>query len=234
MQSRLSIRSPYEPLTETKGVAVAFDIFRCCTTIHTLFARNAGPVYVARTIDDAAADPRVKDWRVFSELSREIASAERFDNSPARANAFRWEDKTPALVATTSGTPSLFAARGFERVYVGSLVNYSALVRHLTHLNKPVTLLPAAMPEWKHVEDEIVAYGVATALEGFANMPDFVRQCGEQTRERVELSPRPAEVAAKIATGAEDARLALELDRYDQVLALDFEAGPFARVVREA
>jgi hypothetical protein len=73
---------------------------------------------------------------------------------------------------------------------------------------------------------------VATALEGFANMPDFVRQCGEQTVERVQLSPRPGLLAGKIATGAEDARIALSLDRYDHVLALDFEEGSIARVVR--
>jgi phosphosulfolactate phosphohydrolase-like enzyme len=215
------------------GVAVAFDIFRCCTTIHALFARNAGEVMVARTLKEAAPDPRVKNWRVFSELSQEIECAERFDNSPARAAEFSWRDDRPALVATTSGTPSFFAAREFERVYIGSLVNYSALVRHLLVLGKPVTLFPSALSGSGHVEDEIAAYGVATALEGFANMPEFVRQCGEQAVDRVRNSPRPAELAAKISTGAEDAALALSLDRYDQVLCLDFEKGaPFARVVR--
>jgi len=232
VQARLSIRSWQEPLPETGGVAVAFDIFRCCTTIHTLMARDSGPVYVARTVKEAAADPRVNGWRVFSELSQEISCAERFDNSPTLAQSFRWADQKPALVATTSGTPSLFAARGFEQVYVGSLLNYSALIRHLTRLNKPITLLPSALPGSEHVEDEIAAYGVATALEGFANMPDFVRQCGEQTVERVRHSPRPGLLAGKIETGAEDARIALELDRYDHVLALDFESGPIARVVR--
>lgn len=232
MQARLSIRSWQEPLPENQGVAVAFDIFRCCSTIQTLFARNEGPVYVARTLKSASADPRVKDWRVFSELSQEIACHERFDNSPALAASFRWADQRPALVATTSGTPSLFAGRAFERVYVGSLLNYSALVRHLSRLNKPITLLPSALPGSEHVEDEIAAYGVATALEGFANMPDFVRQCGEQTVERVQFSPRPGLLAGKIATGAEDARIALSLDRYDHVLALDFEEGSIARVVR--
>lgn len=233
MQSRLSIRSWQEPAPPTSGVAVAFDIFRCCTTIHTLFARGAGEVYVARTLKDAALDPRVKSWRVFSELSQDIECAERFDNSPTRASSFEWADRRPALVATTSGTPSFFAAKTFERVYIGSLVNYSALVRHLLELNKPVTLFPSALSGSGHVEDEIAAYGVATALEGFANMPDFVRQCGEQAVERVQSSPRPAALAGKISTGAEDARLALSLDRFDQVLCLEFEPeNPIARVVR--
>lgn len=235
MNQRLQIRSWLEPFSSETGVAVAFDIFRCSTTIHTLVARNAGPVFVAPSLKSVADHPRLKKMRVFSELSQPVTCLERFDNSPAVALDAPWEKETAALVATTTGTPSFFAARRFRRVYVGSLVNFSALVSHLAELAEPITLIPSAIPEHQHVEDEITAYAMATALEGFATLPEFVRQCGEQAQEKILLSPRPGALAAKISTGMNDARIALELDRYSHVLALDFEPGDnplFARVVK--
>jgi len=230
--SRLSIRSWLEPFPDSKGVAVVFDIFRCSTTIHCLAERAAGPIFVAPSLREADADDRVHSMRVFSELSVDIACRERFDNSPFHAVTKPWEAGVPALVATTTGTPAMFAARGFEKVYVGSLVNFSALVAELAAYDGPVTLIPAAVPEWQHVEDEIACQAVATALEGFSNLPEFVRECGENARERILASPRPANLAAKIPTGAEDIKIALEIDRTPQVLSLAFDDSILAKVIK--
>lgn len=231
MKSTLSIRNWWEPIKEPKGVAVAFDIFRCCTTIHTLAARGEKQLFVAPSLKEVKDDARLRGYRVFSELSQPVDCAERFDNSPLIAKNSPLSE-LPSLVATTTGTPSLFAARGFEKVFVGSLVGFSALVRHLTELNRPITLLPAALPDSNQIEDEITVFAMATALEGFANLPEFVTQCGEQAVEKIRASHRPKELSGKVPTGAEDAELALVLDCFDQVLELDFETGPFARVKR--
>jgi phosphosulfolactate phosphohydrolase-like enzyme len=234
--SRLSIRSWLEPFPSSEGIAIVFDVFRCSTTIHCLKSLGHGPVYVAPSLQQAEADPRTKEMRIFSELSQKISCLERFDNSPQQALGSPWETGLPALVATTTGTPAMFAAREFERVYVGSLVNFSALVAALAHYQGPVTLIPAAFPEAQHVEDEIACQAMATALEGFAIMPEFVRQCAEQARDRILASPRPAHLSGKIPTGAEDVRVALEVDRFSQVLALEFEPGAnslFAEVRKE-
>lgn len=233
----LAIRSWLEPFPASRGVAVAFDVFRCSTTIHSLFSRSEGPVSVASSLQAVRDTPEVRGMRVFSELSQPVECLERYDNSPALALSSAWERGLPALVATTTGTPSMFAARKFRRVYVGSLVNFSALVSHLASLEEDITLIPSAIPEWRHVEDEITANAMATALEGFANMPDFVRQCAEQAREKIRESGRIEQLSQKLATGAEDCAIATEIDRFDQVLSLEFAPGTdplFARVRREA
>jgi phosphosulfolactate phosphohydrolase-like enzyme len=225
----ISIRPWTQPFPAQEGVAVVFDIFRCSTTVHCL-AHHGFPLYVAPSLELVQGQARLKEMRVFSELSQPSDCLERFDNSPLRALA---AVGGPALVATTTGTPAMFAAKNFQKVYVGSLVSFSALVRELAGLDCPITLIPAAHLEWQHVEDDISAQAMATALEGFANLPDFVSGCAAQAKEKILASPRPAHLAQKLITGAEDVAIALEVDRFDQVLSLEFEAnGLFAKVVK--
>lgn len=230
----LAIRSWLEPFPSSEGVAVVFDVFRCSTTVHCLASLSRGPLFVAPSLKDAGRDPRVKAMRVYSELTQPVECLERYDNSPLHALEKPWGSGVPSLVATTTGTPAMFAARRFEKVYVGSLVNFSALIGALAAFDGPVTLIPAAFPEALHVEDEIACQAVATALEGFSNLPEFVRQCAENARERVLASPRPTHLAGKIPTGGPDVKIALELDRFDQLLSLEFDDSPLARVVKEA
>lgn len=231
--SRISIRTWTEPFPSSAGVAVCFDIFRCCTTIHCLKDRLPNPLFVSPSLKEVLEQHRLKDYRIFSELSQPAVCHERFDNSPFHVLNHRSDD-APSLVATTTGTPSMFAARNFEKVYVGSLVSFSALIRELSAYDGPITLVPSAFPDSSQIEDEIVAQAVATALEGFANIPDFVRQCGMQAKEKILASPRPDVLAGKLPTGVEDARIALDLDRFDQVLSLAFEPGaPFALVEKK-
>jgi len=212
---------------------VVFDIFRCSTTIHCLSALGSGPLFVAPSLKEAAGDVRVQEMRVFSELSQPVECRERFDNSPLEASSKPWEKGLSALVSTTTGTPAMFAARNFEKVYVGSFVNFSALVQALAAFEGPITLIPAAVPDWQHVEDEIACQSVATALEGFSNIPDFVLQCAQAGKERILGSPRPKLLAGKLATGAEDVKIALEIDRTPNLLSLQFDDSILARVLKE-
>lgn len=232
MNRSLSIRTWTEGFSSPEGVAVVFDIFRCSSTIYTLHGRKLGPVFVAPSILAAQGDPRLPGWRVFSELSQPSVCLERFDNSPHQALLHPASGPSTSLVATTTGTPAMFAARGFKKVFVGSFVNFSALIHTLTAVDTPITLIPAALPGSTQIEDEIAAQAVATALEGFSNIPDFVRQCAAQAKEKILASPRPEVLAKKLVnTGVEDVRLALEVDRYSEVLALSFEDdGPIARL----
>ncbi len=215
-----------------EGVAVMFDIFRCSTTIHTLVDRALGPVFVAPSLKAVQNESRLLSMRVFSELSLPVECKERFDNSPHEARTHAWIDEAPALVATTTGTPALFAAHNFSQVFVGSLVNFSNLVTHLKSLNCPVTLIPAAFPDSNHVEDEITAQAMATALEGFSNIPEFVQQCALAAKEKIFASGRPDHLAQKLKTGLADVTLAMEIDRLPQILTLEFENALFARVVK--
>lgn len=236
MKSSLSIRSWVQPFDSVEGVAVVFDIFRCSSTIHCLHSLRNGPVYVAPSLAEVQEEARVREMRVFSELSQPVKCLERYDNSPLQALTSTWGSGHSSLVATTTGTPAMFAAKRFEKVYVGSLVSFTSLIGALAKLQCPITLIPAAYHDSGHIEDEIACQAVATALEGFPNIPDFVRQCAEQAKEKILASPRPEILAGKISTGAEDVKIALELDKFSQVLALKFEAGEdplFAEVIQE-
>ena len=92
-------------------------------------------------------------------------------------------------------------------------------------------MIPAAFPDSGHVEDEITALAMATALEGYADMPDFVSACANQAREKIIQSGRPAALEKKIVTGGEDTRIAMDIDRYPQILYVNFSPSDFAQVV---
>lgn len=233
MNRSLSICSWTTPFPHHKGAAVVFDIFRCSTTIYCLNEKKNGPLYVAPTLKQIMENPKAHEMRVFSELSQPITCLERFDNSPQMASASPWEAGKTSLVATTTGTPAMFAAKNFRKVYIGSLVSFSALIKTLIELNEPITLIPAAFPDSGHVEDEITAQAVATALEGFSNIPDFVNQCAALAKEKIIASGRPDFLSKKLSTGFEDTKIAMEIDRMDSVLTLNFEDELFAEVQPE-
>lgn len=228
MSRSLSIRHWQNLPANHSGVAVVFDIFRCSTTIHCLAAQKKGPLFIAPSLEIARNQPAVKTMRVFSELSQPIDCIERFDNSPRSAANEPWREQRPSLVATTTGTPGMFAAQNYRKVYIGSLVNFSSLIAELNQLNEDITLIPAAYPEWQHVEDEIVAQAVATALEGFADMPDFVNQCATSAKEKILASHRIPHLEKKLRTGPEDIQICLDIDRFRQILWADFSNASMA------
>lgn len=230
---RISICGWQEPFAHEKGIAVVFDIFRCSTTIQCLYNLKPERLWIAPSLKQirAEAPERVREYRIFSELSEPVDCLERFDNSPKQALETVAGAKD-CLVATTTGTPAMFAARNFEEVLVGSLVGFSALIARLASDTRSITLIPAALPLMNHVEDGIVAQAVATALEGYYTHKNFVDGCALQAREQIIASGRPAYLTEKLATGAEDTRVSMHIDRYNSVPKISFTDHPlFARVV---
>jgi phosphosulfolactate phosphohydrolase-like enzyme len=222
MSRSISIAGWQEGFSSPQGVAVIFDIFRCSTTVHTLMGRRKGPVWVAPSIAKVSEQTNVKEWAVFSELSQPTPCLERFDNSPHQASEYPWKSNERTVVATTTGTPALFAAKGFSDVLVGSLVGFSALIKHLDSVDGPITLIPAAIRK-DQVEDGIVAQAVATALDGYSSIADFVTQCGQRAIEEIVSSGRPRILEDRLPTGKADMRHCLWQDRDPFVLRLQFE-----------
>lgn len=231
MNRTLSINSWTQPFPHTEGVAVVFDIFRCSTTIYCLNEKRNGPLFVSPSLKQIADQISVREMRIFSELSQPVDCLERFDNSPDQAQTSEWKSGLTSLVATTTGTPAMFAAKNFRKVYVGSLVGFSTLIQELATLNEPITLIPAALPNSGHVEDEIAAQAVATAIEGFSNIPDFVNQCAAQAKEKIMESGRPEFLSKKLSTGYADTQIAMTIDHISKVLSLRFKDSLFAEVI---
>ena len=76
-----------------------------------------------------------------------------------------------------------------------------------------------------HVEDGIVAQDVAIALDGFCLDPAFVQSCGRKSIEKILASGRREYLERKLPTGKPDMKLALELDRYDYLMKINFQPG---------
>lgn len=220
LAQEIRICSWREDFPDTQGVAVIFDIFRCTTTMHCIASRKPNDLLVAPSLE--ALGDSAQHAAVFSELSKPIPCKSRFDNSPYSALNESYSLQHPIYVATTSGTPALFQSRIFERVYAGSLVAFSALLKHLGDYEGKITLIPAAHKNSGHVEDEFVAQAMANALSGYTDQREFVNACAQEAIEKIKSSGRIEHLSAKIPTGSEDTRISLELDRYPFYLSVDF------------
>lgn len=222
---KISIRNWREPFTECGGIAVIFDIFRCSTTVQTLASHHAENLWVAKSLDPLKTQAR--NFLIFSELEDQLDCIRRFDNSPAAALYPEVTDaqEKPIVVATTSGTPALFAARKFAEVWLGALTNFSALVKALAEEQRNITLIPAAAPESDHVEDGIVAQELAIALDGFCLDKDFVQSCGRKCIDQIVASGRKEYLEHQLPTGIPDMRISLELDRYTFLTKINFDSG---------
>jgi phosphosulfolactate phosphohydrolase-like enzyme len=229
VQNRLSIRH-WQDALDGKGVAVVFDIFRCSTTIHCLKHRGSDPLWIAPNLPSLVDANFRQNLSIFSELKTDISCLARFDNSPKLALE-NGRPSQPALVATTTGTPAMFAARIYRQVYVGSLVSFSALIKELSTLNEPITLIPAAFKDAGHVEDQITAEAVAAALDGFSNMPDFINGCANRAVELIKASGRPDLLAGKIVSGLEDVTVAMDVDRFGLVSKVNFVSETLGKVI---
>lgn len=218
MQSRISIKH-WQDLDSFDGVAVVFDIFRCSSTIHCLWHKKVKELWIAPSLENLAF---TKEFKIFSELPKTVECKERFDNSPALALENAGPSDT-ALVATTTGTPAMFAASKFTKVYIGSLLNFSTLVLHLSKGEEPITLIPAAFKDSNHVEDQITAQAMATALDGFWNFPEFVTGCGMQALSQIKQSGRAQYLGQKLETGKDDTQIAQDLDRYNFILGVSYD-----------
>ena len=224
----LSIRDWRELPEKRQGIAVVFDVFRCSTTVQCLHHHRPGNLWVARSLD--ALKTLAAEFRIFSELPDQLACHARYDNSPAAAlgDDISVDADHPFVVATTSGTPAMFAARDYNAVLVGALTNFSALVEYLATIDDDITLIPAAKPDSDHVEDNIVAQAVAVALNGYCDDAEFIRRCAEQSATQIRQSGRPDHLTERLPTGAEDMALALEIDRYRKIPRISFQnRGPF-------
>ncbi len=224
----IRIQSWMEPF-RSDGIAVVFDVFRCSTTVHCLAARNPGCLWVAPALKTVKSiDPNAfKAMHVFSELHQEVDCAHRFDNSPDLAEHVPLGNEQ--VVATTAGTPAMFAARNFEEVYVGSLVNFSALVKRLKDIDKPITLVPARLHSFDppHVEDDIAAEAMHDALLGD-------REAGHRAAKLIRATGRVEELTKKLATGHRDTEISLDVDRFpNQIVSVSFSESPIlAKVVK--
>jgi 2-phosphosulfolactate phosphatase len=225
----ISIYSLLEGATRATGTVAVIDVFRAFTTAAVALANGASKIVMVRTVEEAFELREAGTGEVcMGEVRGRAPEGFDFGNSPFEISGVDFGGKT-ILQRTSAGTQGIVeAATRAERLYAASLVTAEATVRALLS-GSPDKVSLVAMGEnglKRTDEDELCAIHLRNQLEGRPGDPDAIRRLilagGEVGRfhdpSRPYLHP-------------EDVDMALDIDRYDFAVRVEFEDGrPVARI----
>jgi 2-phosphosulfolactate phosphatase len=226
----ISIYSLLEGATRATGTVAVIDVFRAFTTAAVALANGASRIVMVRTVEEALALREAGVGQVcMGEVRGRAPDGFDFGNSPFEISKVDFHGKT-IIQRTSAGTQGIVAASKADRLYAAALVTVEATVRALlSGLPNQVSLVAMGENGLKRTdEDELCAIHLRNRLEGRPSDPDAIRRLilagGEVGRfhdpSRPYLHP-------------EDVDIALDIDRYDFAVRVEFENGrPVARMER--
>jgi 2-phosphosulfolactate phosphatase len=225
---KISIHSLLEGATRATGTVAIIDVFRAFTTAAVALANGASSIVIVGSVEEAlalreAGIGQIRMGEVQGRAPREFD----FGNSPFEISTVDFCGKT-IIQRTSAGTQGIVAASRAERLYAASLVTAEATVRALLS-GSPDQISLVAMGDNginRSEEDELCAIHLRNRLEGRPGDADAVRRLilagGEVGRFHDPARPY---------LHPEDADIALDVDRYDFALRVDFEDGrPVSRM----
>jgi 2-phosphosulfolactate phosphatase len=224
----ISIHSLLEGATRATGTVVVIDVFRAFTTAAVALANGASRIVMVRSVEEALA---LRDAGVgqisMGEVQGRAPPEFDFGNSPFEISSVDFRDKT-IIQRTSAGTQGIVAAIQAKRLYAASLVTAEATVRALLS-GSPDQISLVAMGDNginRTDEDELCAIHLRNRLEGRPGDADAIRRLifagGEVGRFHDPARPY---------LHPEDVDIALDVDRYDFALRVEFEEGrPVARM----
>jgi 2-phosphosulfolactate phosphatase len=145
--------------TATRHTVVVIDVLRATSTIIHALVNGARSVVPVASVEDAArkADQIGRDAVLLcGERDSEPIRGFQLGNAPEEFTAERVGGKT-LIMTTTNGTPALLAAHGAERVYVGALINLSAVARRIVEEADDALLLCSGRDGAFALEDALCA-----------------------------------------------------------------------------
>jgi len=146
-----------------RGMAVVIDVFRATTTLACLVTARAKRIVVLRDPHELAHYAALPDHACFSEVV-----PVGHDNSPLTA-LHGHLGGTTAVIATTSGTRAIVAARHCDRVLTAGFVNLDAVVAYLlAQAPDHVSILASGfVPDGSElIEDTLCARTLQSRLTG--------------------------------------------------------------------
>jgi 2-phosphosulfolactate phosphatase len=209
------------------------DVFRAFTTAAVALANGASGIVMVRTVEEAVA---LRDAGIgqicMGEVHGRAPDGFDFGNSPFEISGVDFDGET-ILQRTSAGTQGIVAAANrAARLYAASLVTAEATVRALLS-GSPDQVSLVAMGDnglKRTDEDELCAIHLRNRLEGRPGDRDTIRRLilvGGEVR-RFHDPSRPY-------LHPEDVDIALDIDRYDFAVRVEFEDGrPVARMERPA
>jgi len=229
----ISIYSLLESARQATGTVAIIDVFRAFTTAAVALANGAAGIVMVRSVEEALA---LRDQGVgqicMGEFRGRAPPGFDFGNSPLEISGVDFHDKT-IIQRTSAGTQGIVAAGNRAvRLYTASLVTAEATVRALLS-GSPDQVSLVAMGEnglKRTDEDELCGIHLRNRLEGRPGDPDAIRRLilagGEVWRFHDPTRPY---------LHPEDVDIALDIDRYDFAIRVEFEEGrPVARTERPA
>jgi 2-phosphosulfolactate phosphatase len=225
----ISIYSLLEGAERATGTVAVIDVFRAFTTAAVALANGATGIVMVRTVEEALALRETGIGQIcMGEVHGRAPDSFDFGNSPFEISGVDFHGKT-IVQRTSAGTQGIVAAADqAERLYAVSLVTAEATARALRS-GSPDKISLVAMGEnglKRTDEDELCAIHLRNRLEGRPGDAGAIRRLilagGEVGR---------FHDAARPYLHPEDVDIALDIDRYDFAIRVQFEGGrPVARV----
>jgi 2-phosphosulfolactate phosphatase len=229
----ISIYSLLEGARKATGTVAVIDVFRAFTTAAVALSNGASRIVMVRTVEEALALRKAGIGQIcVGEVRGRAPDGFDFGNSPYEISGIDFGGKT-IIQRTSAGTQGIVeAANKAERLYAASLVTAEAAVRALLS-GSPDQVSLVAMGDngiKRTDEDELCAIHLRNRLEGRVGDGDATRRLilagGEVARFHDPARPY---------LHPEDVDIALDIDRYDFAVRVDFEDGrPVARMEKPA
>ena len=219
---KISIHSLLEGATRATGTVAIIDVFRAFTTAAVALANGASSIVMVRSVEEALALREARIGQLcMGEIQGRAPDGFDFGNSPFEISTVDFHGKT-IIQRTSAGTQGIVAASHAERLYAASLVTAEATVRTLLS-GSPDQIALVAMGDngiKRTDEDELCAIHLRNRLEGRPGDADAVRRLilagGEVARFHDRTRPY---------LHPEDVDIALDIDRYDFAVRVQFENG---------
>jgi 2-phosphosulfolactate phosphatase len=226
--TEISIHSLLEGAERATGSVAIIDVFRAFTTAAVALANGASKIVMVRAVEEALALREDGIGQIcMGEVRGRAPDGFDFGNSPFEVSRIDFQGKT-IIQRTSAGTHGIVAANRAERLYATSLVIAEATVREiLSGSPDQVSLVAMGDNGLKRTdEDELCAIHLRNRLEGRPGDANAVRRLilagGEVGRFHDPARPY---------LHPEDVDIALDIDRYDFAVRVDFEDGrPVARI----
>jgi 2-phosphosulfolactate phosphatase len=229
----ISIHSLLEGAMRATGSVAVIDVFRAFTSAAVALANGASKIVMVRTVEEAF---KLREAGIgemcMGEVHGRAPDGFDFGNSPFEVSTVDFRGKI-IIQRTSAGTQGIVAAgKRAVRLYAASLVTAEATVRALLS-GSPDQVSLVAMGDngvSRTDEDELCATHLRNRLEGRPGDADAIRRLilagGEVGRFHDPARPY---------LHPEDVDIALDIDRYDFAVRVEFEDGrPVARMERPA
>jgi 2-phosphosulfolactate phosphatase len=224
----ISIHSLLDGATRAIGTVAVIDVFRAFTTASVALANRASSIVMVRTVEEALALREAGIGQIcMGEVRGRPPDSFDFGNSPFEISRVDFDGKS-IIQRTSAGTQGIVAANRAQRLYATSLVTAEATVRAILS-GSPDRVSLVAMGDngiKRTDEDELCAIHLRNCLEGRPGDADAIRRLilagGEVGRFHDPARPY---------LHSEDVDIALDIDRYDFAVRVNFEDGrPVARI----